>query len=389
MQRRYCGLAFFVLALIAGRAHVSWGSSATVHTYGLPAVSSGQSSAQAGPAAPANRLGGLTITVVPGSGLAANPDALAAFDRAAASWEAVIGSPINVTINADLTSSGFNNPNIIGQTQNVLLQDDYDTVRGQMVDTSAGRPTQALMSALPTASQFNAHLPSDRSFGGSIVASKANLKALGYTGLDLPASQGGFGASDGSITFNSAFAFDYSRSGGMVAAGRIDFQTAATHEIAHLLGFTSIVDIVDTTTAAQYQQVSPTVLDLFRFNPLTGNPATLNDFTTAPRELTPGAAAVTNDLTHQYLMSTGSLANGGDGNQASHWKDDAQTGSYIGIMDPTLGYGVAQSITAADVNALGLLGYDVVTPEPGTTGVIAIGCLAVLGRRKGRGNAEC
>jgi hypothetical protein len=46
--------------------------------------------------------------------------------------------------------------------------------------------------------------------------------------------------------------------------------------------------------------------------------------------------------TNLALFSTGLYQ--GDGNQASHWKDDVLTGSFIGIMDPTAGLGVSHCV---------------------------------------------
>ena len=48
---------------------------------------------------------------------------------------------------------------------------------------------------------------------------------------------------------------------------------------------------------------------------------------------------------------------GGDGRQASHWKDDGLTAKYIGVMDPTIGYGEQHSITDNDIDVLYGIGY--------------------------------
>src|SRR5260221_4626931 len=61
--------------------------------------------------APVWGLGLFEINLIPGPGLQANPDALAAFRRAAAEWEAQISNPIRVNVSADLGT--FADPNII------------------------------------------------------------------------------------------------------------------------------------------------------------------------------------------------------------------------------------------------------------------------------------
>jgi hypothetical protein len=64
-------------------------------------------------------------------------------------------------------------------------------------------------------------------------------------------------------------------------------------------------------------------------------------------------------------MSTGKLL--GDGRQASHWKDDALTGVFIGIMDPTLRSATVQTVSVPDERALELIGWDVTVASPATT----------------------
>ena len=106
------------------------------------------------------------------------------------------------------------------------------------------------------------------------------------------------------------------------------------------------------------------------------------DFATFARELRPGVESVTSDTVNEYLMSTGSFD--GDGNQASHWKDDFYTGGpFIGIMDPTLGPGTFEPVSDSDLRAMELIGYDTV-PEPRSMGTLTLACLGLLARRQHR-----
>jgi hypothetical protein len=248
-----------------------------------------------------------------------------------------------------------------------------------MVADAAAQPAalnNQIVTNLPTAAQFTATLPAGRTLDRSLLISKANAKALDFTGLDEA-----FGASDGTIAFNSGFTFDYDRSDG-IAFGTMDFQTVAAHEIGHLLGMLSSVDDIDATTAASYPSIAPTTLDLFRFGRLVGNPSTGGEFTSFARNLTPGADAVLDDLSSEYALSAGLSA---DGRQASHWKDDALTGSLIGIMDPTLSYGATEWVLDSDLRALDLIGYDVqAVPEPAAASIVAIVGVVLSGRRRRR-----
>lgn len=322
-----------------------------------------------------SNLGSYQLVIDVGSGVAGNQAAIDAFQRAANLWAARISDPITVTINIDMADLG--NSNIIGQASSVGLQSNYTDIRNAVVADAAVEFDDAIVASLPTAVDFAAYLPSGFSLDGNLMSTKANFKAIGFTGLDTQ-----FGAPDGTIIFNSTFAFDFDNSDG-VTAGTMDFESVAAHEIGHILGFISQVDTIDyllknNTTAA----IAPSVLDLFRFDTLAGdNPETLTEFTTDHRWLVPGSNAIFDQIlapwetlsNAEIAMSTGSY--NGDGWQASHWKF---TG--LGLMRPALAYGQTVLPNEADFRALDLIGWDILPiPEPGAFSLMLIVALAALG----------
>src|SRR5687768_11251915 len=160
-----------------------------------------------------------TITIVAGAGLAGNAPALAAFNRAAVAWSSHFSDPINVMINADLADLG--NGGVIGSANSVSLAGSYNLVRNQMVADASDEADDTIVASLPTAAQFTAGINAGFTLSGNIALTKANAKALGFTGLDAV-----FGVSDGTITFNNQFGFDYDNSNG-ITPGTMDFETVA------------------------------------------------------------------------------------------------------------------------------------------------------------------
>jgi hypothetical protein len=320
------------------------------------------------------------INIIPDAGLAANTAALAAFNRAATTLGSRFSDPITVNINANLGSLGAG---IIGSASSTLLLGGYTTVRNLMVADAAGEADDAIVAALPTAAQFSATMPTGFGLTGNVLLSSANAKALG---VDVSSIIGL--SPDGTITFSSDFAFDYDNSDG-VSAGLIDFETVALHELVHALGFISSVDQIDQLVGSSpVVRIDFTTLDMFRFA-ANNAPTNASEFTSKPRNFVPGAAsgAVTSDVANAWAMSTGVTK--GDGRQASHWKDDDITGIHVGIMDPTLSFGLAFGLTDADIRALDLIGWDQVdaaaVPEPASILLLGSGLVAVIRNRKRRG----
>ncbi|HEX4792568.1 MAG TPA: NF038122 family metalloprotease, partial [Humisphaera sp.] len=316
-----------------------------------------------------------------------NSDALAAFNRAANAWSSQITSafPVNIVIDADMVNLGATN--VIGQTSftgGAALNQPYNLVRNAMA-ARAGRPGDAVLGSLPTQAQVAAHVPdgfvsNNQPISYSLDTQhigilRANQKALGI----LSPSDPSYNSPDAIIQFNTLFNFDYR--GNVVDPSKMDFQTVATHEIGHVLGFTSDVDDFDfSVSSAQSLSDDLTTLDMFRFN--ANELPTAANFATAARELRPGQASFTYDLTHKYAMSTGAL--NGDGHQASHWQDDEDftgSGQLIGIMDPTLNFGTIETIHDSDLRAMELMGYDTV-PEPGCLALVGFATIALLKRRR-------
>lgn len=324
----------------------------------------------------------LTINLLPNADLASNSAALSAFQRAASLWEARFTDPITVNITAGL--SGTMPAGTIGSTGSVFLVGTFDEIRDQLVADSTFDPDDGITAHLPTHARFDALLPAGRTLSGYSLATKANLKAMGFTGLD-----DAFGTSDAEITFNSTFTFDYDNRDG-TNFGETDFETVAAHEIGHVLGFVSVVDEIN----AGVTNVAPMPLDFYRFRDgLAGSdPTSAADFETALRDLTPGGTSIFDDTWNEFALSTGHEMPEfphNDGRQASHWKDDELTGfpgPLIGLMDPTLapgnffGFPFVESLSYADLRALDLIGWDFVVPEP--TAVMAIGLVAPLARRR-------
>lgn len=330
---------------------------------------------------PPVNLGTFDIVIAPGATLAGNAAALAAFNRAAQAWEARIADPITITIDADLAALGAG---IIGSTSSVTLLASYTTIRNSMVTDSSDEVDDAIVANLPTAGQFLATIPAvpASTLSGNVLVTKANAKALGFPGLDVS-----FGISDASITFSTTFSFDFDNSDG-IGAGLMDFETVAAHEIGHALGFFSIVDSVN----AGETSISPNTLDLFRFADGSANdPTTAGNFSTFARDLVPGTNAINDEInggTPELRMATG-LTNasfpGTDGNQASHWKADEQTGLFIGLMDPTLAFGQFYGPQNTDMRAMDLIGYEIVQapiPEPSILSALLLGSALLAGRQR-------
>jgi uncharacterized protein (TIGR03437 family) len=280
------------------------------------------------------------------------PAAKQAFLRAAAKWEGIIQTPITVVIDVDFGPNFFGDPygdvNTIGQTatQPLAITGQYAALRALLISKAANARQAEVFGALPASG-----LPTDLGTTQNVLMGSPVWRALGVLNpVADPANETQYGAPP-AIGFNSGFTFDFDSSDG-IDVDKIDFEAVALHEIGHALGFNSTVGLKE---LAPTSQLFPSIWDLFRFRP---GLLALSSITNNQRVMLTGGEQVYFVGDSSLGFSTAAADNsGGDGQQASHWKDQSQTGQYVGLMNPTVGKGLRLTVTAADLTALNYFTY--------------------------------
>ena len=283
----------------------------------------------------------------------------------------------NTTLNIHVGVSSSLPKNIIGGAlPGIQASQNYKKVASQLVDdrksTDDFSATDNLQIKADYEAQFDIFDLKNGNNKGSRVKSKsinltsANAKSIGIGGGD-PTDL------DGVILMNDlngttvGWDYDFTRSSAPPKRS-LDFLSTALHEIAHILGFVSGVDkpgwlnsqASDKVGLDRYKKSldnrisNTTTLDLFRYSTAAGE--NIND-------LSYGSVgsdkffSVDGGKTSIAKFSTGEDRSlGGDGEQASHWKDQKNP---IGIMSPTLERGARVNISGVDLRALDVIGWDV------------------------------
>ncbi|KYC43512.1 hypothetical protein WA1_10645 [Scytonema hofmannii PCC 7110] len=209
-----------------------------------------------------------------------------------------------------------------------------------------------------------------------LQSTRANAKALGL----LSSNDSGF---DGHIVFNKLndsnipLKWSYNFTSNLIPSDQLDFLSTVVHEMGHTLGFISGVDNPNLKSAIKNKKTtgksitdsvlekSMTPLDLYRFSTQSKDKIVSGDDDSPSTKGIPDLSigkdpffTLNRGVSKVEDMATGEDPTlGGDGDQASHWKQDKNA-----IMEPYLGTGKREAIASTDLIALDLIGWDVRSP---------------------------
>jgi hypothetical protein len=304
-------------------------------------------------------------------------DMMVTYEMAARIWETYLDDDVTVNLYVGTTDSLPTNV-AGGALPGFSAYQDYSTVYNSLVsDATSSDDFTARDNTLDSNTYHKVRVESDE--GESIYEientqlklARANAKSIGMVG-------GAQTKLDGFILMNDLSAhptvrWDHDAIDGSVSSSQLDALSVALHEIGHTLGYVSGLDapglliatenfqsaeveeIDDDDGSGYYQdllnnlhQVTP--LDLFRRSSDTAGTRT-TEFTIGNNPY-----FSINGSTNLGDFSEGLATSlGGDGYQASHWKNSSNP---LGIMDPTISTGETMTIEELDLRAFDVIGWD-------------------------------
>ena len=287
---------------------------------------------------------------------------IVAFEMAGEIWSHYLKDDVAVNIHVEMTDQLPEN--VIGGALPGMKKDvDYDKLWKELSED---------ITSSDDLTAFNNRISTEKEFTGlfngqeinkvkKMKLTNANAKALDFIKGDSDKLDGYILMSD--LTGQSNVQWDYdSLRNDNIAANSLDFLSVALHEIGHVLGFVSGVDdggwlnVVTESNGGTIKGSDmkfATSLDLFRYSSKDRI-----DFSVGQN---PYFSIDGGNSKLAYFATGESKDLGGDGYQASHWKQNS--GNPLGIMDPVLKMGHRREISPLDTKAMDVIGWDVTNSE--------------------------
>ena len=316
-----------------------------------------------------------------------SPEVIEALDRAGDLWSSIFADHVVLDVGFRFSDS------LVPGAASTLLTYSYDQVRDSLIadqTSEADRiatghlqngPTLDLLINLTSDSPngSNSEIPyldNDGSLNNTIIRmTTSNAKALSLPREDALGESifaGGDLSRDVVIILspNPTQPWDFDRTDG-IALGHTDFTGIVAHELAHVLGFSSGVDILDRSILPMTEDSFTWIntLDLFRFSEesLSFGVGVIDWTATTTEKI----FSIHGGTTPIASFATGIIH--GDGRFPGHWAVGG-----IGIMDPFRSPFIGQSaqISNLDITAIDVIGWDLqLVPEPRSITLAILGLL--------------
>ncbi len=296
------------------------------------------------------------------------------FEIAGRIWSRYLSDP--VTLNVHVGVSSNLPPNVIGGAlPGILANASYGSVinSGLRQDQKSNDDRLAYQNAFNTGDKVTVGyvVPLiDRQQGfwsdsTTMNITRANAKAIGAIAATNTALDGAIAM--GTLA-NSAFHwnYDYTRSR-TAPTGSLDFLSVAIHELGHIMGFISGVDLsgwnftqfnsysIPSNVQQHLQERTRYITPLDRLRYSTTSTLDTNDLSYGTRS-GDKFFALGRGTTRLADFAMGKNASGaGDGYQASHWEERSTP---VGIMDPALASRERGSVSNLDLRAFDVIGWD-------------------------------
>jgi hypothetical protein len=310
------------------------------------------------------------FSYAPGTSL----EQMLSFEVAGGVWSNYLADNVTINIHVEITDQ-LPEGVVGGALPGIQAQQPYKTWRNQLAGDRTSADDQFVFNnQQDDADKFTALIDGykvDNNY--KLKMTRANAKALGMLTGNNPGLDGYVLMSrqpSPSVTWN------YDVLNNNVLSGTLDFLSVGIHELGHQLGFVSGIDQAGwLTQKTQYDAThqsdfyatlngkldNATPLDTFRFSSQSVKEAGSGDSWIdmsvggKPFFSTDGGKTALG-----YFSAGENTSLGGDGNQASHWK---QQDTPLGIMNPKLGSGQYRNISTLDQRVMDAIGWNLQKQE--------------------------